>query len=176
MSGGVRTAGIAALAAVISAFLLPGYAWVLISGLSRRMNAAEQATLAFVISIALLSLLTAGLSLVTHQYLLFSFIISLGASLATLAFYALRKRTRLIHFSGNRSLPKALLFCLVIYVIFLVASFWSAPFYPTAEAPDLAVHARVTQAILGGDGRNTLLHGDIPVGLHFAAAVVAYGN
>jgi hypothetical protein len=165
---------IAGIAAAILAFFLPGYAWVLISGLSRRMTAVEQATLAFVISLAFLSLLTAGLSLVTQQYLLVSLTISIGVSLAILGFYMLRKRQGPIHFSGFKSLPKPLLLCLLIYVILLVTSFWSAPYYPTAEAPDLITHTHVTQAILTGDGRNVLLHGNIPVGFHFVAALVAY--
>ena len=156
------------------AFFLPGYAWVLISGLSHRMNRAEQATLAFVISLALASLLTAGLSLVTQRYLLFSLIISIGGSLAVLGVYTLRNRPRLIQLSGIKFLPKPLLLCLLIYAIFLVTSFWSAPYYPTAEAPDLITHAHLTQAILSGDARNVLLHDNTPVGLHFAAALVAY--
>lgn len=158
----------------IRAFL-PGYAWILISGLSGRMNRAEQATLAFIISLALLSLLAAGLSLVTQQYLLFSVIISIAGALAVLGIHILKNRPRSIHFSGVISLPKSFLLCLLTYAIFLVMAFWSAPYYPAAEgSPDLLVHTRVTQAILTGDGGNVLLHTGFPVGLHFIAALVAY--
>ena len=165
---------IAGIAAAILAFFLPGYAWVLISGLSRRMTAVEQATLAFVISLALLSLLTAGLSLVTQRYLIFTLIISIASALAVLGIYAFKNRPKPIQLSGVKSLPKPLLLCLLIYAIFLVMAFWSAPYYPSAEAPDLITHNAVTQAILTGQGRNVLLHENFPTGLHFAAALVAY--
>ncbi|MGD0175557.1 MAG: hypothetical protein ABSC50_01885 [Candidatus Bathyarchaeia archaeon] len=156
------------------AFVLPGYAWVLISGLSRRLNRIEQATLAFVTSLAFLSLLTAGLSLVTQHYLLFSLVISIAGALAIIGVYALKNRPKPIHFSSVKSLPKPFILCILIYAIFLAASFWSAPYYPTAEAPDLITHTHLTQTILAGDGRNVLFHGNIPVGLHFDAALVAY--
>ncbi len=158
----------------MSAFFLPGYSWILISGLSRRMGHAERATLSFVISLALLSLLTAGLSLVTRQYLLFSLIIAIVGALAVLGFHGLKNRPGPIRFSSITSLPKPLLLCLLIYAVFLVMGFWSAPYYPTAEAPDLITHTHLTQAILAGDGRNLLLHGNTPIALHFDAALVAY--
>lgn len=162
------------MAAAIPAFFLPGYAWVLISGLSRRINRIEQATLAFVTSLVLLSLLTAGLSLLTQQYLLLSFVVSIASALLVLGIYALKNRPKHIRLSGVKSLPKLLLLCLLIYAIFLVMAFWFAPYYPTAEAPDLLTHTAVTQGILMGQGRNVLLHENFPVGLHFAAALLAY--
>ena len=95
------------MAAAISAFFLPGYAWVLISGLSSRINRVEQTTLAFVISLVLLSLLTAGLSLVTQQYLHFSLIISIVGSLAVLSLYTLKNRPGPIHYPAIKSLQAA---------------------------------------------------------------------
>ena len=156
------------------AFSLPGYAWLLISGLSRRMAAVEQATLAFVISLAFLSLLSAGLSLVTQRYLIFSLIISIGGALVLLGAHAFKNRPKPFQLPDIKSLPKPLLLCLLIYAILLVALFWSAPYYPTTEAPDLVTHADVTQAILAGQGRNVLLHENFPVGFHFVAALMAY--
>ena len=165
---------VAGAAAAILAFFLPGYAWVLISGLSRRLNRIEQATLAFVISLTFMSLLTAGLSLVTHQYLLFSLVVSIAGSILVLGVGIVKNRPKPIHFSGVKSLPKPFLLCLLIYAVFLATGFWSAPYYPTAQAPDLITHTHLTQTILAGGGRDVLLHGNIPVGLHFAAALVAY--
>jgi len=138
------------------------------------MTAVEQATFAFVISLALLSLLTAGLSLVIQTYLIFSLIISIAGALTVLGTYALRNRPKPIQFSGLKSLPKPLMLCLLIYATFLVTSFWSAPYYPTAEAPDLITHSAVIQVILTGQGRSVLFHENLPTGLHFAAALVAY--
>jgi hypothetical protein len=138
------------------------------------MNLAEQVTLAFVISLALLSLLTAGLSLVTQEYLLFSLIFSVGGSLTALGLYILTRGFRRIRPSNLKSLPRLLLLCLVAYCILLAASFWSAPYYPSAETPDLINHTHLIQAVLAGDGRNVLLHGNTPVGLHFVSALMAY--
>lgn len=137
------------------------------------MQGAEQLTLAFVISFVLLSLLSAALSLVTQRYLLFSLMISIGGSLVGLTVHISMHRPSPIHLSDLGLLPKPFLLCLLAYAILLAASFWSAPYYPTAEAPDLPTHTHLVQAILAGDGRNVLLHGNTPVALHFAAALVA---
>lgn len=155
-------------------FFLPGYSWLLISGLIRSMHWLEQATLAFVISVALLSLLTAGLSLFTVHYLLLSLIISLVGSIAILGLYVWKNRVRSIRRLSLKPLPKPLALCLLIYVFLLVAGFWATPYYPPTEAPDLLTHAQVTQAILVGGGRNALLHEGFPIGLHFVSALAAY--
>ena len=152
---------------------LPGYAWVLFSGLDRRFSIAERLALSFIISVSFTSLFTAGLSLVTSHYLSYSVGGSLGLSLILL----------ILSFRlGNlfrRSLPKLdrtmlpVISTACIYVVVLVSLFWSSPFYPTADADDPITHAQVVEGISNGLGRTLLLHSNYAIGMHFVSAVLA---
>jgi len=152
---------------------LPGYAWILFSGLNRRLGVIERVAISFVISVSFTSLFTAGLSLATSHYIIYSVAGSLGLSLILLV---------LSFRHGNlfgRSFPKLdrtmlpVVATACIYVVILVSLFWSSPFYPTADADDPITHAQVVQGVSNGLGRMLLLHSNFAIGMHFVSAVLA---
>lgn len=170
----IRTTNLTVFLAVLD-FLLPGYAWIIASGLYKRLLSLEKVMLSFVLSICFSSIVTAALAFLTVDYLFISVAVSLVGSLVVIGGYLVKER---------RSLPKAhviplstgsrmLDFSILAYAILIMGLFWSAPYYPTAQAPDLLTHTQLTNAILGGAGRSTLLHATFPTGLHFAAAIVS---
>jgi hypothetical protein len=158
-------------------FLLPGYAWLMISGLSRRFNLLERIVLSFILSACFLSLLTAGLSLLTRNYLVVSAVITFAVSAGVVVLVSFNRirSTRSLRLTalsvkvGRGDLP--LLICLITYVILLTSLFWSAPYYPTTGADDPVAHIRIAQAILGGDGKQMLLSSGYPLGMHFTTVV-----
>ena len=153
--------------------LLPGYAWIHISGLSNRLNVSERVVLAFVLSFSFSSLLTAALASITPNYLLLSPAISLGVSAVTLAAFILKWRPALRQIVPNPKAPGLPIFLSISGYLLLIASlFWSSPHYPTAEAFDLLTHMRVTDLILQGRGKEVLIVDRFPTGLHFASAVL----
>jgi hypothetical protein len=155
--------------------MLPGYAWILVSGLHRLLSNLEKVVLSFVLSLCFSSLLTAALTFATPDYLSVSVEISIVAAAVVIGVYLAKQHT---HFSKPRSIPlstgsRALDFTILAYAILIIGLFWSAPYYPTAQAPDLLTHTRVTNAIINGDGRSTLLTVGFPIGLHFVAATIS---
>jgi hypothetical protein len=155
--------------------LLPGYAWILVSGLHRLLSKLERVVLSFVLSLCFSSLLTAALTFATPDYLSVSVEISIVAAALVIGVYLAKQYT---HFSKPHSIPlstgsRALDFTILVYAILIVGLFWSAPYYPTAQAPDLLTHTRVTNAIINGDGPSTLLTAGFPIGLHFIAAAIS---
>jgi hypothetical protein len=163
-----------ALLAVL-VMLVPGYAWVLVSGLHRLLSALEKVVLSFVLSLCFSSLLTAALTFVTADYLFVSVEISIVAAVLVIGLYLAKQHT---HFSKPRRIPlstgsRALDFAILVYAILISGLFWSAPYYPTAQAPDLLTHTLVANAIINGDGRSTLLTAGFPLGLHFVAATIS---
>jgi hypothetical protein len=155
--------------------LLPGYAWILISGLHRLLSRLEKVVLSFVLSLCFSSLLTAALTFATPDYLSVSVEISIVAAVLVIGVYLAKQHT---HFSKPRRIPlstgsRALDFTILVYAILIIGLFWSAPYYPTAQAPDLLTHTLVTNAIINGDGRSTLLTAGFPLGLHFVAATIS---
>jgi hypothetical protein len=156
-------------------FLLPGYAWLLVSGLHKRMSRLEMVLLSFVLSLCFSSLLAAALTFVTADYLLVTATsMVVGALIVIAGFMAVHTPTfpKTVHLAlttGSRALD----FSIFAYAILIIGLFWSAPYYPTAQAPDLLTHAAIARAITTGQGRVTLLHVDLPIGLHFAAAIVS---
>lgn len=66
----------------------------------------------------------------------------------------------------------ALLLCVLGYVVFLVALYWSSPYYPTSYALDPLNHVQLVDGIFAGSGREILLHTYSPVGMHFVAAII----
>ncbi|GEM_PF-778239 len=156
-------------------FLLPGYAWILASGLHKRISSLEKVVLSFVLSICFLSLVTAAMTFVTVHYLFSSAAISLIGAVAVIGVCLFKRHPTL---SKNTRISVsiqswALGFSFLVYAILIFGLFWSAPYYPTAQAPDLLTHAQFTSAIVSGGGRSVLLRSDFPIGLHFAAATIA---
>jgi hypothetical protein len=155
--------------------LLPGYAWILISGLHRLLSKLEKVVLSFVLSLCFSSLLTAALTFATPDYLSVSVEITIVAAVLVIGVCLAKQHT---HFSKPRRIPlstgsRALDFTILVYAILIIGLFWSAPYYPTAQAPDLLTHTLVTNAIVSGDGRSTLLTAGFPLGLHFVAATIS---
>jgi hypothetical protein len=155
--------------------LLPGYAWILVSGLNRLLSTLEKVVLSFVLSLCISSLLTAALTFATTDYLSVSVEISIVAAVLVIGVHLAKQHA---HFSKPRRIPlsrgsRALDFTILAYAILIIGLFWSAPYYPTAQAPDLLTHTRVTNAIINGDGRSTLLTAGFPIGLHFVAATIS---
>ena len=152
---------------------LPGYAWILFSGLDRRLGIAERLALSFIISVSFTSLFTAGLSLMTSHYLSYSVGGSLGLSIILLILSL--RHGNLFRGSLPRldrtMLPVFATAC--IYVVILVSLFWSSPFYPSADADDPITHAQVVEGIRNGLGRTLLLHSNVAIGMHFVSAVLA---
>jgi len=159
---------------VVAEFLLPGYAWILISGLSNRLNFSERFVLAFVLSFSFASLLTAALAFFTPNYLGLSPAISLLIAAVVLIGYVLKRRPPIHQTIPKTKLPSLqILFAVCAYVLLLIALFWSTPHYPTVDAPDLLTHARLAEQILQGGGKEVLLVDKFPTGLHFASALLA---
>ncbi len=152
---------------------LPGYAWVLFSGLNSRFGIAERLALSFIISVSFTSLFTAGLSLVTSHYLSYSVGGSLGLStiLLILSFRHGNLFRRPLPKLDRTMLPVIATAC--IYVVVLTSLFWSSPFYPNTDAYDPITHAQVVEGIIDGFGRTLLLHSNYAIGLHFVSAVLA---
>ena len=67
--------------------LLPGFAWILASGLHKQISMLEKVVLSFVLSICLSSLLAAALTFVTAEYLLLSVAVALAGSLLIIVGY-----------------------------------------------------------------------------------------
>lgn len=158
-----------ALPLAVLVFLLPGSAWLLLSGLLRRLNVLGAIAVSFLLSICLLSLASAFLSLITSNYLVYAIALALILPTIIVAAY-LKKRGFSARFAEGASVPPLLLLCLVVYLLFLFAYFWSSPHYPTT--PDPLTHAQVAQSISRGEGRTVLLQTNFPVGLHFVTAIM----
>jgi hypothetical protein len=150
-------------------FLVPGFTWLLLSGLVKRLNILGTIAFSFILSICLLSLTSALLSLLTSKYLLYTIAAAAILPTVVVAAYFRQQGFRKPLIEGA-SISPLLLLCLVVYLVFLSALFWSTPYYPTG--PDPLAHAQITQTISGGDGRSVLLHTNYPVGLHFVAAIL----
>jgi len=63
---------LATLPIAILLLLLPGYAWLLLSGLIKRIGGLGSIAFSFIFSICLLSLSSAVLSLLTRNYLFYN--------------------------------------------------------------------------------------------------------
>jgi len=161
---------LATLPIAILLLLLPGYAWLLLSGLIKRIGGLGSIAFSFIFSICLLSLSSAVLSLLTRNYLFYTIA---GATILpiilVIVYFQRRGFGRFVH---GADLSVSLLLCLGIYVAFLSGLFWSTPYYPTTPAIDSLAHAQIAQSILNGEGRSELLHANYPVGFHFVAAIV----
>ena len=158
--------------AVVELFL-PGYAWLLISGLHGLLRAYERVAISFVLSVCFSSLLTAAVTLVTSNYLFFSSAISLVAAVLAVGCHYYKARPVLLR--GQKialsSSSRALDLTIIAYALLILAVFWTAPYYPAVGAPDLFTHFRVTNMIIEGEGRSVFLNADFPTGLHFTAAL-----
>jgi hypothetical protein len=152
---------------------LPGYAWIVFSGLKSRFGIVERLALSFIISVSFTSLFTAGLSFVTSHYLYYSVggTLALSLILLILSFRHGNPLRRPLLKIDRTMLPVIATAC--IYVVILVSLFWSSPFYPTADAYDPITHAQVVEGISNGLGRTLLLHSNYAIGMHFASAVLA---
>ncbi len=158
-----------ALPLAVVVFLLPGFTWVLLSGLLKRLNMFGTVAFSFMLSVCLLSVTSAFLSLLTSRYLIYT--IAGAAILSTIAVAAyFWQRGFGKPLTEGVSVAPLLLLCLVVYVVLLLVFFWSTPYYPTTSDP--LTHAQVTQSISSGDGRSVLLHANFPVGLPFVAAIL----
>jgi hypothetical protein len=159
----------------IPELLLPGFVWILISGLSKRLGALEKISLSFILSVSFTALLTAALSFLTSSYLLYSSIISLAAPAFVLLIFLLKGDCRYPSLRLRMDWESVtLLVAICTYVVVLVSLFWSAPYYPSADSFDPVTHARVVNAILNGGGRNEVLHGEVGrAGIHFVAATLS---
>jgi hypothetical protein len=156
-------------------FTLPGYAWVLASDLHKQISTFEKAVISFVLSLCFSSLLTAVLTFLTADYLYSSVAISLVGALLVIGGYLAKSHVtppNKLRFSLSTG-SKALDLCILAYAFFILGFFWSAPYYPTAQALDLLGHTRTTDAIIAGEGKSTLLHANYPIGFHFEAALLS---
>jgi hypothetical protein len=149
-------------------FTVPGYAWILLTGISKRVSLFGKAAFSFVLSLCFLGLSTASLSIVTSDYLLYAAILPLVALVIIVAF---ARGERFGVKVGKELLPVGVV--LAVYTAITLLHFWSAPFYPDAITDDPARHAQIVVDILQGNGRNVLLHSNYPTGLHFAVALFA---
>ena len=156
---------------------LPGLSWILCSGLNKQLRAVEKLALSLIISIIFDSLFTAALSLVTSQYLGYSAAGSILVSLIFLLVWLLRYRPSLrslrprFHLE-NKMLPVTI--AVVAYVIIVLLLGWSTPVYPSTDAFDPVTHGEIVDNIIHGAAKTLLLHTSIPIGLHFASALLAY--
>ena len=159
----------------IPELVLPGYAWILVSGLSTRFDSLEKLSLSFILSVSFSALLTAALSFLTPNYLLYSSTIALAVPAFVLLIFLLRGGFRRPSLRLQMDWGSiALLVAICAYVIVLGSLFWSAPYYPSADTSDPVTHARVVNTILNGGGRDEILHGEIGrAGIHFVAATLA---
>src|SRR5208283_1322359 len=145
---------------IVLQLLLPGYAWILASGLHKQISTMEKVVLSFVLSFCFSSLLAAALTFLAANYLLLSVAFSLAGSLLIIVGYVAKRKQSLLkaHSFSLSTGSRVLDFSILAYVILILGLFWSAPYYPTAQAPDLLTHTLVTKAIIAGEGRSTLLH------------------
>jgi hypothetical protein len=160
-----------ALPLVVLAFLLPGFAWLLLSGLTKRLNAPAALVFSFILSICFLSVASASLSLLTSEYLVYTTAGALALPAIAMVVY-FRRHGFGNPFAKESSISPLVLLCLVVFALFLAAYFWSTPYYPAAPAADALAHAQFTQNISNGNGRSVLLQSNYPVGLHFTSAIV----
>jgi hypothetical protein len=152
-------------------FTLPGYAWVLITGIAKRLTLLGRLAFSFLLSLCLLSLLTAGLTTLTTSYLLCAALMPL-ASLVAIALVIRKSSFRSVKMKIGQEVLAVMVILLAYFFIFLL-NFWSAPFYPNTVTLDPAIHAQFVTGILQGKGREILLRSAYPTGLHFAAALFA---
>lgn len=152
---------------------LPGYAWVLISGLHNRLRSIETVAISFVLSVCFSSLLTAALTVVTPNYLFLSTAICLAVPVFAVGWYYYKARPSL--WSAQKTAlstgSRALDFTIIAYVIIVLTVFWTAPYYPAVAAPDLLAHFSVTNMIVQGEGKTVFFRANFPTGLHFTAAL-----
>jgi hypothetical protein len=156
-------------------FLLPGYAWLLVTGVSKRFSGLSQKlSLCFILSISFESLVPAGFSVVTPNYLMYSMVLLLGASATIVLVFLLRNRNAL-QISTPRLSRGCTPFLVTVaaYVAVLSTLYWTSPYYPSANAFDPVVHSVLIQEILQGEGKMLLLHGGYALGMHFATALLA---
>ena len=161
------------LAVIIAAidFTLPGYAWILITGIARRLTILGRLAFSFLLSICLLSLTTAALTALTTNYLLYAALMPL-ASLPIIALVFRKPSFQSFKAEiGYEVLSIAGI--LMVYVLIVLLSFWSTPFYPNTITIDPLNHAQFVTGILQGKGWDILLRSGYPIGLHFAAAILA---
>jgi hypothetical protein len=151
-------------------FTLPGYAWILITGIAKRLTILGRLAFSFLLSLCLLSLLTAGLSALTTSYLLYAALVPL-VSLVVIALLISKSSFRSVKVEFDQVLPITVI--LTAYFFIVLLSFWSAPFYPNTVTADPANHAQFVTGILEGKGRDILLRSGYTTGLHFAAALFA---
>jgi len=152
-------------------FTAPGFAWILITGVGKRLSLFGQAAFSFLFSICFLSFLTAGFSVLTADYLLYAGLLPL-TSFVIIGVYVLRAGLHSFEAKiGEEGLPLAVI--LVVYFFVILLSFWSAPFYPDTVTVDPANHAQFVTGILQGKGASFVLKSDFPAGLHFTAALLA---
>lgn len=155
--------------------LAPGYAWICVSGLSDEFSFIEKTALAFLLSLCFMSLLTAGLSLLTGGYLWLSVALLAGFSVAALVFALVTRRWSIVsalRLNLNRNSVPLIITTGVLALILLLLS-WSSPFYPTADASDPIFHVKMTETIITSGTRTILLRAEFAPGLHFAAAIMA---
>jgi hypothetical protein len=152
-------------------FTLPGYAWILLTGIAKRLTLLGRMAFSFLLSLCLLSLLTAGLSALTTSYLLYAALIPL-ASLMVIALFVRKLSFPTVKVKIGQEVL-AVTFILVTYFFIFLLNFWSAPFYPNTVTLDPANHAQFVTDLLQGKGRDILLRSGYPAGLHFAAALFA---
>jgi hypothetical protein len=160
----------AMLPLAILVFLLPGYAWLVVLGLVRRLNVLGSVAFSFILSVCLLSLTSAFLSLLTPRYLVYT--VAAAAIIPIIVIAACFQQQRFRWPTAEEPNTSSLLvLCFIVYLAFLLILFWSTPYYPTAPSTDFTSHAQITQDIFNGNGRSMLLHINYPVGLHFVAAI-----
>lgn len=152
-------------------FTVPGYAWILVSGIAKRLSLVGKVACSFLLSFCFLSLLTAGLSILTTNYLPYAAMISLIPLVVIAAFIPRQRFGPFEAKVGRELLPIVLV--LAVYSVIILLHFWSAPFYPDAITGDPSNHAQVVADILRAEGRNVLLQSTYPTGLHFAVALFA---
>lgn len=155
----------------ILVLLLPGFAWLLVSGLLKRLDLVGAIAMSFILSLCVVSVTSALLSLLTSKYLLYTIVLTLILPTVIGVVYLREHGFRKLLGQSAKASP-LLLLCIVVYILFLLAYFWSTPYYPYQTTSDPLTHAQVTQSIFGGDGRSVVLHTNYPVGLHFVAAVL----
>jgi hypothetical protein len=161
----------------ILALFFPGLAWLYVTRLEGRLGFPEKILLSFVLSVSILSLFTAALSLSTTEYLFYAPVVVLIVSVPILVVaVATRSKSMRPNFRIIMT-PNAMtvFLCLAIYLVLVVGLLWSAPFYPTADSNDPVFHATVTEQIVAGNGRGVLLGANFAPGLHFASSVIASG-
>jgi hypothetical protein len=159
------------IAVTVLDFVIPGYAWILITGVAERLSLLGKISFSFLFSICFLSLLTEALSLVTGNYLSYSAILAL----APIAFIV----TRMLRRPGSLSLrigmkgtmPVAIV--ILAYSVIVAVDLWSTPFYPSAVTIDPSHHFQLVELILQGAGRSMITQSSYPVGLNFVAALFA---